>query len=193
MEALGLADNTLLIYTSDHGCHFRTRNREYKRSCHDGCLRIPMIAWGPGFRGGDVIDELVSLIDIPPTLLISGRAGVPDVMRGRPLQELAEGTPADWRREVFAQISESQVGRCIRTKKWKYSVTAPGKRGGTDPDSDVYVEDFLYDLDADPHEQNNLVADPALADVRAELCATLKRRMVGAGEREPEIRAAESA
>ena len=41
--------NTLMIYTSDHGSHFRTRNAEYKRSCHDGCLRIPMVACGPGF------------------------------------------------------------------------------------------------------------------------------------------------
>jgi len=185
LEALGLADNTLLIYTSDHGCHFRTRNREYKRSCHDACLRIPMVACGPGFRGGNVIDELVSLVDIPPTLLVSGGAGVPDVMRGRPLQALVDGAATDWRREVFAQISESQVGRCIRTKKWKYSVTAPDKRGRTDPDSDVYVEDFLYDLEADPHERSNLVRDPACAKVREELRGILKRCMAQAAEKPP--------
>jgi uncharacterized sulfatase len=49
------------------------------------------------------------------------------------------------------------------------------------------VEDFLYDLDADPHEKNNLVSDPAFAGIRLELAATLKRRMVQAGEQEPEI------
>ena len=69
LERLGLAENTLVIYTSDHGSHFRTRNPEYKRSCHDGCIRIPMIACGPGFSGGKVIDDLVSLIDLPPTIL----------------------------------------------------------------------------------------------------------------------------
>ena len=188
LERLGLADDTVIIYTSDHGCHFKTRNDEYKRSCHDGCLRIPMIAWGPGFEGGGVIQEMASLIDIPPTLLRAGGADVPGQMQGRPLQGLVDGTAMDWPDEVFAQISESQCGRCIRTRQWKYSVTAPEKGGG-DAASDVYVEDFLYNLDADPHERNNLVADAAYAEVRAELAATLIRRMVEAGECAPEIRA----
>ncbi|MHC4917939.1 MAG: sulfatase-like hydrolase/transferase, partial [Planctomycetota bacterium] len=51
LEKLGLAGNTLIVYSSDHGSHFRTRNDEYKRAPHDGCLRIPMVACGPGFRG----------------------------------------------------------------------------------------------------------------------------------------------
>ena len=188
LERLGLADDTVIIYTSDHGCHFKTRNDEYKRSCHDGCLRIPMIACGPGFGGGGAVDELVSLIDVPPTLLQAGGAGVPGHMRGRPLQGLVDGTTTDWPEEVFVQISESQCGRCIRTKKWKYSVRAPGKGGG-DAASDVYEEDFLYDLEADPHERNNLVAAAAYAGVRADLAGTLIRRMVEAGESAPEIRA----
>ncbi len=73
LQALGLAHNTLVVYTSDHGSHFRTRNAEYKRACHDACIRIPMIIFGPGFRGGGVIEDLVSLIDLPPTLLRSAR------------------------------------------------------------------------------------------------------------------------
>lgn len=63
---------------------------------------------------------------------------------------------------------------------------APGK-SGSDPSSEVYEEDFLYDLEADPHERNNLVCDPGLKEVRAELAARLKRRMAEAGETEPEI------
>jgi uncharacterized sulfatase len=58
-------------------------------------------------------------------------------------------------------------------------------------DSDVYVEDFLYDLMEDPHEKRNLVREPSHAEVRAELRAALERRMVEAGERKPEIRPAE--
>jgi len=108
-------------------------------------------------------------------------------MRGRPLQDVIDTVPKDWPEEVFVQISESQVGRAIRTKKWKYSVRAPGKSGGVDPGSDVYVEDFLYDLENDPHERKNLVSDAALADVRKSLAQTLRRRMVGAGEKEPEM------
>ena len=48
----GLLEKTLIIYTSDHGCHFRTRNSEYKRSCHDSSLRVPLVIRGPGFSGG---------------------------------------------------------------------------------------------------------------------------------------------
>lgn len=59
-------------------------------------------------------------------------------------------------------------------------------------DSDLYVEDFLYDLEADPHERNNLVRDQKYAKVRAELAATLKRRMVMAGEKEPAIKSAQT-
>ena len=186
LERLGLADNTLLIYTSDHGSHFCTRNGEYKRSCHDGCIRVPMMIHGPGFTGGHVVHDLVSLIDLPPSLLRAGGVEPPAHMRGRPLHELVHGTPEDWPQEVFLQISESQCGRAIRTKKWKYSVRAPHKEGD-DPAADWYAEDFLYDLEADPHERNNLVTDPGLADVRATLAARLKRRMVEAGEEEPVI------
>jgi arylsulfatase A-like enzyme len=100
---------------------------------------------------------------------------------------LVDGSATDWPREIFVQVSESQVGRAIRTARWKYGVTAPDKKGGGDPASDRYVEQYLYDLDADPYERTNLVSDPKLTDVRRRLAATLKRRMVAAGEEEPAI------
>lgn len=182
----GLADDTLLIYTSDHGSHFCTRNAEYKRSCHDGCIRIPLICCGPGFTGGTSIAALTSLIDLPPTILTAAGAAVPPAMRGHALQPLVAGTAPDWPQEVFLQISESQCGRAIRTGKWKYSVCAPDVAGSV-PASAVYAEQFLYNLEDDPHERRNRVADPALAGVRAALAQTLKRRMAGAGEAEPVI------
>lgn len=186
LERLGLWDNTLLFYTSDHGSHFRTRNAEYKRSCHDSSIRIPMIARGPGFSGGRAPRELVSLIDLSPTILRAGGAPIPAAMRGRPLQDLLAGTTTDWPEEVFLQISESQCGRAIRTGQWTYSVRAPDKTG-QDADSDVYREDCLYDLERDPHQRHNLVLSPAHAVVRAALARILKRRMAAAGEKEPDI------
>jgi len=186
LQAQGLADNTLLIYTSDHGSHFCTRNPEYKRSCHDGCIRIPLILSGPGFSGGKCPRELTSLIDLPPTIMTAAGITPPHSMRGHALQRLAAGQTDGWPEEVFLQISESQCGRAIRSRKWKYSVRAPGK-SGSDPCSDVYVEDFLYDLESDPHERNNLVSDPRLRETREQLKQTLKRCMREAGEAEPEI------
>jgi len=186
LQELDLADNTLLIYTSDHGSHFCTRNSEYKRSCHDGCIRIPLIMNGPGFKGGECPQELTSLIDLPPTIMMTAGVTPPETMRGRSLQRLLSDQAADWPEEVFLQISESQCGRAIRTQRWKYSVRAPNRSGG-DPSSDVYVEDFLYDLESDPHEWNNLVSDPNLREIREQLRKTLKRRMREAGEAGPRI------
>lgn len=190
LEALGLSKNTLVVYTSDHACHFCTRNKEYKRSCHDNSIRVPMLLCGPGFQGGRTVNRLVSLMDLPPTVLAAGGAPVPPAMQGHPLQGLAQGTAPDWIDEVFVQISESQVGRAIRTPQWKYSVTAPDKEGGKHAGSDRYVEEFLYKLDSDPHERNNLVTDPELGKIRAQLRARLIARMSQAGEPAPEIQPA---
>ena len=186
LERLGLSDDTLVMYTSDHGCHFRARNSEYKRSCHDASIRVPLVMCGPGFGGGAVVDELVSLMDLPPTVLTAAGVAPPDAMRGRALQPLVEGSADDWPAEVFVQISESHCGRAIRTKRWKYSVRAPGKEGW-EPSSDLYVDDFLYDLENDPHEQHNLVRSADHIRVRETLAQRLKSRMVQAGEDAPEI------
>lgn len=186
LKEQGVWDDTVLVYTSDHGSHFATRNDEFKRSCHDGCLHVPLVVHGPGFGGGRRVDDLVSLVDLPPTLLDCAGIPVPPSFQGRSLRPLASGGVPDWRQEVFVQISESQVGRALRTPRWKYSVRAVAD-GGRDSAADVYYEDFLYDLQADPDEQANLAADPGLADVRAQLAVRLKRRMVEAGEAEPEI------
>ncbi len=174
LARLGLADETLLLYTSDHGCHFRTRNHEYKRSCHDAALRTPLVLCGPGFEGGRTVEEMVSLVDLPPTLLEAAGLEVPGFMRGRPLQPLADGTAEDWPREIFAQISEHELGRTVRTRRYKYGVNVPGDEGWERPASDRYVEAYLYDLDTDPHERDNRVAEPGPADVRADLRERLR-------------------
>ncbi len=187
LEQLGLADNTVILYTSDHGTHFRTRNAEYKRSCHEASIRVPMVAHGPGLTGGRVVEELVSLVDIPPTILSLAGAPTPERYQGRSLLPLANGEAQDWPDDVFIQISESQVGRALRTARWKYGVTARNKDGNRDAASDVYEEQYLYDLENDPHELLNLVGDPAYRAVADDLRERLLRRMVAAGEERPEI------
>jgi len=187
LKRLGIADDTLLVYASDHGCHFRTRNGEYKRSCHEASIHVPLIACGPGFRGGSAVPQVVSLIDLPPTLLSAGGAPTPRSMRGRSLQALARGDADGWPAEAFVQISESQVGRAIRTPRWKYSVRAMGKPGGRVAASDTYTEDFLYDLASDPHERNNLVGQPEHRATSDKLKERLLARMVAAGEGEAKI------
>ncbi len=195
INQLGIADRTVIIFASDHGSHFRTRNRglqgahydDYKRSCHDGCIRIPLIIQGSGFEKGKVIDDLVSLIDLPPTFLACAGIPKPEFMHGRPLQELVSEKVTDWPEEVFLQISESWVARAIRTKRWKYCVYAPEKNARDESCSDVYVDQYLYDLEKDPHELNNLVGNPDFMEIRDSLAEILKRRMVEAGENMPKL------
>lgn len=181
LDERGIRDNTIIIYTSDHGSHFKTRNGEYKRSCHDGCIRVPMILAGGPFAGGHAPTGLASLIDLPPTVLRAAGVDVPEWMRGRPLQDLVAGAD-DWQDDVFLQISESQCGRAIRTQRWTYSVRAPEAGRGSDTHASAYVEDFLYDNATDPHQKVNRVADPDLSAVRADLRQRLLQRMASVGE-----------
>lgn len=187
LDAEGVLRDTVVIYTSDHGSHFCTRNSEYKRACHDGCTHIPMIARGPGFDGVGRVGAMVSLMDIPATILDCAGVKKPDGFQGRSLREFSRGAPPpDWPDDVFIQISESQIGRCVRTARWKYSVRAPGS-GWKRPSAMAYFEEYLYDVANDPHERDNRVLDPSLASVRAEMAVRLKKRMAGAGEAVPEI------
>jgi len=192
LNSLGLLDDTIVLFTSDHGCHFKTRNSEYKRSCHDASLRVPMAFRGPGFDGGGRREQLISLVDVPPTLLDAADIPVPDSMQGRSFLSLNWNPRMEWQEEIFAQISESQVGRCVRTHRWKYSVFAPAKNGGKDTGSDRYVEEFLYDLDSDPYELRNLIGLGSHREVASVMKKRLLRRIVEAGEQEPTIEDAPS-
>jgi len=192
LKSLGLAEHTIVLFTSDHGCHFKTRNSEYKRSGHESSIRVPTVFTGPGFAGGGQLQELVSLIDLPPTLLEAAGLEVPSSMQGRSIIPLVRGERESWSEEVFVQISEAQVGRAVRTRRWKYCVDAPDRKGGEDPASDAYVEQFLYDLQADPYELTNLIGLESHQEVAAVLCQRLQRRMQEAGEEAPKIESASS-
>lgn len=190
LKSLGLDKNTIIVYTSDHACHFKTRNAEYKRSCHESSIRTPTAFIGPGFDGGGRVAELVSLVDIPPTLLDACSISVPTTMSGSSLMPLVRGeatAKTAWNPEVFVQISENQVGRCIRTTRWKYSVSAPDKNGWKESSSPEYVEEYLYDLLADPYELTNLVSHESHLKVREHLRTRLIARMVSVGEEAPVI------
>jgi len=188
LRSLGLLDNTIVLFTSDHACHFKTRNREYKRSCHESSIRVPAVLHGGPFTGGGQVRQLVSLIDLPPTLLDAAGIPVPRHMQGRSILPLLRGgSPADWPGEVFVQISEAQVARAIRTSRWKYCVDAPDRNAWRDSASNRYVEQYLYDLEADPWELTNLINMESHARVADRLRQRLLKRMAEAGEELPTI------
>ncbi|HHV97376.1 MAG TPA: sulfatase-like hydrolase/transferase [Clostridiaceae bacterium] len=180
--SLDMLEDTIILFTSDHGCHFKTRNDEYKRSCHESSIRIPTALYGSVFTGGGRVQELVSLVDMAPTLLDAAGIPVPQEMQGRSILPLIRGDRSGWPEEVFIQISESQVGRAVRTHRWKYGVTAPGKNPKNDMYSEVYEEQYLYDLKADPYELKNLIGMKSHREVARVMRERLLRRMKEIGE-----------
>ena len=180
-------EDTIILFTSDHGSHFRTRNGEYKRSCHEASIHIPMVMHGGPFRGGRRASQSVSLVDLAPTLLDLAGLPTPEQMDGHSFAGMAQRDIPGWDEDLLIQISESEVARALRTPQYKYCVTAPQKNPWLDSASDLYVEECLYDLKKDPYELDNLVDDPAYRQVKAELRAKLLEKIRASGEAEPTI------
>lgn len=192
LKSLRMAEDTIVVFISDHGCHFKTRNSEYKRSCHESSLRVPCLMHGGPFKAGGKIDELVSLIDIPPTLLDAAGIDVPDHMQGRSVLPLIQRDPhVEWPREVFFETSEAEIGRGIRTERWKYHVTAAAEDADDKGGADAYTEAFLYDLQGDPHELKNLAGCTSHRELSDILKERLLARFDALGQPRPTIRDAE--
>jgi arylsulfatase A-like enzyme len=188
LEEEGLADNTIFVFMSDHGCHFMTRNQEYKRSTHNSSLRVPLLIEGPGFENARQIQEVLGIVHIAPTLLDAAGVTAPASMQGRSflplLRDAKERT--NWPNKELIQISESMTGRAIRTKDWTYCIADP--TGMTkEPSSDNYHEYQLYDQRNDPHELVNLAGRKEYRATADQLRDELKKLMVAAGEPEPAI------
>jgi len=185
LAALRLADHTVVAFLSDHGCHFRTRNPEYKRSGHESSIHIPLVITGPGFNASRMVKNLVNQIDVAPTLLESASIPMPSSMQGRSFLGLASGRSENWRDEVFIQISESMTGRALRTPQWTYVLAEP--EGKSHPSATTYVEYQLYDCFADPHQLVNLAGRRETRDLAAHLRERLAFRMKEAGEESSQI------
>ncbi len=178
LKSLNLSENTIVLFSSDHGCHFKTRNAEYKRSVHDSSLRVPTAINGPMFKGGGRVSKLVNNVDIAPTLLDSCGIEVPETMEGSSLVpivsdkmngRLSNGknqSTAREHNELFFQTSEDEVARGLRTHRWKYAVVGKSVDPRIDGDAEQYTEAYLYDLEADPFELDNLVSHPSHQAVR---------------------------
>ena len=164
LDRLGLADDTLVIYTTDHGDMCGGHRMIDKHFImYDDVVRIPLFVRWPGHvPAGRVCDAFVShFIDLPGTLLELAGVPVPETFQGQSLVPLLLGETDDTGREdIFATYHGNQFGlysqRMVRTRRWKYVWNAT-------------AEDELYDLETDPGELHNRALDPACADVLARL------------------------
>lgn len=186
----GLAENTLVIFTADHGIPYPRA----KCSLYDAGLSVALIMrWGGGPWGaGRVIDALVSNIDVTPTLLdLLGVAG-PDTIQGRSYLPLLKGDTDAARADIFGEMTfhdYTDPRRCIRTAQHKLIVNFSASYSFMDPSQQwrphtitVYPPNptysyhepvELYDLRADPLEQWNLALNVDYSAVRDDLLARL--------------------
>jgi arylsulfatase A-like enzyme len=205
LKEQNLDDNTIVIFTSDHGCHFRTRNQEYKRSPHESSVHVPLMVQGSGFNNSQVLPQLVSMIDVTPSILDFLGLPVPSVMQGRSFVPLMhdEKARADWPDEVLIQISESETARALRTPEWTYVALAPDADNRHDSGSLHYRDYQLYNNRADPAQLVNMAGrmdtrwptkrllhysgERSVRDITEHLRQRLIQRMVEAGEQRPQI------
>ncbi len=178
LESTGQADRTTVVFISDHGCHFKTRNDEYKRSPHESSIRVPFAIWGAGWNGGGEHRCPASLVDLAPTLLDTAGIPIPPAMQGRSLRPVTRGDSSHWPEESFIQFGDGNLppGRALRTSRWKYAVVADEQTAGQ-ADANLYREMCLYDLRADPYEFDNLIHSAPHTPVREDLRRRLLRRM----------------
>jgi N-sulfoglucosamine sulfohydrolase len=189
LDEQGLADNTLVVLTTDHGLPFPGA----KGTLSDRGLGVMLVVRGPGgFHGGHVTDALVSQVDLYPTLCALAGAPLPDGLHGRSLLPLVRRETEQVRDELFAELTYHAAYdpmRAIRTRRHKL-IRHFGDRlepvlANVDdsPSKDLLVAAGwgrtprprveLYDLLMDPGEMRNLAGLPAHADVEADLTTRL--------------------
>jgi choline-sulfatase len=170
LERLGLAENTVILYTADHGEMAAEHGTWTKFTLnYDATVRVPLIIRAPGkFPEGVVVDELVGLIDLLPTLCeLTGRP-VPEKVQGTSLVALAQDRPVVWRDVVFSEIGYPgrSAGRCILARSHSHAFIQHENYG------QPFVE--LFDLAKDPWQTRNVAGKE---DYQAVL-ASLKQAIV---------------
>ncbi|MFW6189643.1 MAG: sulfatase-like hydrolase/transferase [Planctomycetota bacterium] len=156
------AENTIVIFSSDHGDHDSSHQMEHKSAPYEEAARIPMLVSAPGGRRGAVEQRLVSNgLDLLPTLCDYAGVEVPGELQGLSLRPLVEDREPDyWRDEV---LIESSVGFALRTDRYKYLLCDEGEH-----------REQLYDLKEDPWETRNFARD---AD-KWEVVSRMRRRLL---------------
>ena len=170
LDQLGLADDTLVIHTSDHGEMLGEHGLWRKMSFYEQSARVPLqVRWPGRAAAGRRVPECVSLVDVTATIVAAaGAASAAAPMDGQNLAKLLAGADPEWRDEAFAEHTAHGTDRpraMLRQGNWKLCLS------GADD-----LEPELYDLEADPRELVNRAGDPAVVAVEERLRAALLER-----------------
>ncbi len=173
VESMGLSDDTIIVFTADHGNMLGDHGRWFKGVMYEGSSRIPLMIKAPRrspfaavFNRGKVVNEMVENIDVMPTLMeMIGKPLPADAgFQGTSLANLAAGKQTSWKTAIFAERGSMMI-RTARHKLIKNQERDLREGAG---------EYELYDLVKDPGEDANLIDDPACASLVAELKARLQ-------------------
>jgi len=173
LTAMGIADETLVIYMGDNGFMFGEHGLIDKRVAYETSIRVPMLMRCPDlFKGGKVIKEVVANIDMAPTILEAMGLEKPAHMDGKSVIPLLKGKEIQWR-DYFLYVyyweknfPQSPTVFSLRGDRYKY-ITYYG----------LWDADELYDLKNDPNEKNNLCYDPKYKKIVTEMEAKLYEMM----------------
>ncbi len=167
LRVSGLEEETVIVFTSDHGDGHGAHRWNQKTALYEECVRIPFIISFKGVTRAGATDEthLISMgLDLIPTLCDYAGIEAPAGLPGRSVRPLAEGAqPPDWRDELVIETcldlgsgphGAQSMGRALRTERYKYSVYAMGRH-----------REQLVDLEADPGEMVNLAVDAGHREV----------------------------
>jgi choline-sulfatase len=187
IDEAGLRDDTVVIFTSDHGYLLGQHGRFEKHCSFDPAVRACLIVRVPGQGGGRVSSALVSLIDLFPTVLEWCGVPVPAGVQGRSIGPLLSGSTDTHRECVIAEYCDN-TEIMVRTDRWKLVYSAGTRRrrdGYAVPGPLPGVTTKLFDLVHDPEEVRDRSADPSLLAVWSELMGVLVDH-VRATDRRPE-------
>jgi N-sulfoglucosamine sulfohydrolase len=198
LDRLGLAENTLVICTTDHGIAFP----RMKCNLHDSGTGVFLILRGPGgFEGGKVVDAMTSHLDLFPTICDLLEIEQPGWLRGKSLLPLVRGEATELHAALFSEVNYHaayEPMRAVRTPRWKYIRRFDGRDRVVLPNCDdgesktlwldhgwreqAVAQEALYDLVFDPNECHNLVAQPGSQAILQQLRDQLQGWMQATGD-----------
>ena len=164
LEANGLADDTVVVFTSDNGYFLGERGFAGKWTIHEESIRVPLIVFDPR-RSAGRREEMALNVDLAPTLLDLAGVAPPSGMEGESLVPLLRGEPSEWREDFLVEhrFDHEQIPKCEGVRGARYVYVRYYEQ------EPIFEE--LYDLETDPREANNLAADPSLVGTLARMRA----------------------
>jgi len=159
LKRFNLMEDTIIMFTSDHGEMLGEHGMWFKRTYYDPAMKIPLIISFPKQYQSNIVNEVVSLMDVTATIL--DIADIPDIeewmdsLDGKSLVPLLNGNSKDWKNEAISEYcGEGAIKPMVMLRQGRYKY--------------VHVHDhepLLFDLENDPHEMNNLILEPAYHDI----------------------------